>query len=476
MELKRKVGDRVKIKSLDWYKDYKSDRSKYEGKDCSVAFADNMSQYCGNEAIIETVDEYGYRINFDNLRYIWNDYMFEEDDDEEGYTLLAYKEGIFIVQKGNEEGFNPFVIKNDNMYYINGKPVIRRYKQKSLNNSDMNVVNTLLTLARAKWDKIKSSVMPPQSSTEPQTTTPQSTLDSLICDAVSKLAVDKVLDRAKDNIDAYIKKEFGVLPKKVIVEHAGQIKEIKGVTHEVFDTALNIVSSNIPLMLVGEAGTGKNVICKQIADALGLEFYFSNAITQEYKLTGFIDAGGIFHETQFYKAFTQGGLFMIDEIDGSVPEVLICLNAAIGNRYFDFPTGKIYAHKDFRIVAAGNTYGTGANLKYTGRYQLDVSSTDRFAVLEVGYDKNIELAMCEGDEELVDFIRDLRESISKSKFFFSISYRAINRIHKMKKFMNLSDVMKICLIKSMSQDDLTCIVNNMKDRSCYYDVIKSFCL
>ena len=56
----------------------------------------------------------------------------------------------------------------------------------------------------------------------------------------------------------------------------------------------------------------------------------------------------------------NGGLFFLDEMDASIPEVLVLLNAAIANGYFEFPNGKITAHEDFRVVAAGNTVGSGA--------------------------------------------------------------------------------------------------------------------
>ena len=94
--------------------------------------------------------------------------------------------------------------------------------------------------------------------------------------------------------------------------------EVKGVTHEMFDTVLNLVSLDIPVFLSGAAGTGKNVICKQVAQGLGMDFYFTNAVTQEYQIKGFIDANGKYHDTEFYKAFTGGGLFFLDEMDGSI--------------------------------------------------------------------------------------------------------------------------------------------------------------
>ena len=66
---------------------------------------------------------------------------------------------------------------------------------------------------------------------------------------------------------------------------------------------------------------------KKIAEELDLEFYFTNSIQQEYKITGFIDAGGKYHETEFYKAFKNGGLFFLDELDASIPEYLILYNS-----------------------------------------------------------------------------------------------------------------------------------------------------
>ena len=41
--------------------------------------------------------------------------------------------------------------------------------------------------------------------------------------------------------------------------------------------------------------------------------------SNEFKLTGFIDAGGTYRDTEFYKAFKNGGLFFLDEIDNSDP-------------------------------------------------------------------------------------------------------------------------------------------------------------
>ena len=173
-----------------------------------------------------------------------------------------------------------------------------------------------------------------------------------------------------------------------------------------------------------------------------------------------MDANGNFHETEFYKAFKNGGIFMLDEIDASIPEVLIILNAAIANRYFDFPNGKIEAHPDFRVIAAGNTFGTGASYTYVGRNQLDGASLDRFALIHVEYSEKIENSLAD-DKDLLKFIRKFRKSCEDNSINHIVSYRAITRMNKMKQVMPVKEVLESCLVKNLEKDDIRMIVNCM---------------
>lgn len=226
------------------------------------------------------------------------------------------------------------------------------------------------------------------------------------------------------------------------------------VRHEEFDTIIACVEAGIPVYLHGPAGSGKNHTLQQIADELGLDFYFTNSVQQEYKITGFIDAGGNFHETEFYKAFTQGGLFFLDELDASIPEVLVLLNAAIANKYFEFPNGKVFAHPDFKVVAAGNTTGDGANEEYTGRLQLDASTLDRFVFIEFDYSITIEMALAKGNTELVEFVRELRKQAQEKGVRATFSYRAIATIRKLEGKLALNKVLAIGVFKGMDSDTL----------------------
>ena len=236
-----------------------------------------------------------------------------------------------------------------------------------------------------------------------------------------------------------------------------QIPEVKDeVRHDKYDEIKCCLECGIPVYLAGPAGSGKNYTVEQIAKELGWNFYFSNSIQQEYKLTGFIDAGGKFHETEFYKACTDENecIFFLDEMDASIPEVLVLLNAAIANGYFEFPNGRVdFDHVHF--VAAGNTVGNGADDMYTGRMVLDQATLDRFAIIEFDYCSKVEMAITHNNTELVEFIHQMRKEAESKGIRATFSYRCMTMITKLEaKGMNLETAMKISIVKGLDKDTI----------------------
>ena len=237
-----------------------------------------------------------------------------------------------------------------------------------------------------------------------------------------------------------------------------QIPEVKDdeIRHDKYDEIKCCLECGIPVYLAGPAGSGKNHTVEQIAKELGWNFYFSNSIQQEYKLTGFIDAGGKFHETEFYKACTDENecIFFLDEIDASIPEVLVLINAAIANGYFEFPNGRVNL-KHVHFVAAGNTVGNGADDMYTGRMVLDQATLDRFAIIEFDYCLKIEMAITNNNTELVEFIRQMRKEAESKGIRATFSYRCMMMITKLEaKGMNLEMAMKISIVKGLDKDTI----------------------
>lgn len=273
---------------------------------------------------------------------------------------------------------------------------------------------------------------------------------------------EQLLDGVRSKIDEYIKEEYGTLPSKIEVLTDRSRVELEGIFHEKFEQILNLVELDIPTLLVGPAGSGKNHTLEQVAESLELDFYFSNAITQEHKLTGFIDANGRFHETQFYEAFTNGGLFFLDEMDASIPEVLIILNAAIANKYFDFPNGRVEAHEEFRVVAAGNTVGTGADNLYVGRSQLDAATLDRFVVIEFGYDPEVESQLVSSNE-LYEYIVETRKVIEQNNIRHVVSMRASINASKLEGVFETHEILESVIFKGLPENEIQMIYENMSD-------------
>lgn len=315
--------------------------------------------------------------------------------------------------------------------------------------------------------------------TEQAVATSLGILEQAVAQIIAKTQAEKIeseiMGSVEQKVRDFIKDEYGTIERKIVTVVDGKKVPMQGIQHDRFETVLKFVANNEPVFLTGPAGSGKNVLCKQVAEALGLKFYFTNAVTQEYKLTGFTDAMGNYQETQFYKAFTQGGLFMLDEMDASVPEVLVILNAAIANGYFDFPApiGYVEAHPDFRVIAAGNTVGTGADYQYVGRNQLDAASLDRFAVVKVDYSEAIENSVACGDMDLAQFCREFRNAAQKSGQQVVVSYRAIGRLAKMLQILSVDEALETCLVKGLEKDDLNMIYNGIVLDSKYKKALKT---
>lgn len=228
------------------------------------------------------------------------------------------------------------------------------------------------------------------------------------------------------------------------------------IRHEKYEMIKTCLQNDIPVYLAGPAGSGKNHTVEQIADELGWAFYFANSVQDEFKLTGFIDAGGKYNETEFYRACTSDVdcIFFLDELDASIPEVLVLLNAAIANGYFSFPNGRVELNH-VHFVAAGNTVGNGADEAYTGRMVIDQATLDRFAIIDFGYSLRIEMGITKNNADLVNFIHQLRDEAESKAIRTTFSYRGMKRICKLEKTgMDMVTILTISIFGGLDKDTI----------------------
>ncbi len=203
-----------------------------------------------------------------------------------------------------------------------------------------------------------------------------------------------------DAVRAIVREETAGL-KPQTVTHTIEVKRLDGseksvgVQHRNFAMLLALAQLRIPQLLSGPAGTGKTHAGHAAADALGLPFYCKSvgAQTTEVSLMGYMDATGQYRGTSFRKAYEQGGVFVLDEIDAGSPAVLIVLNSALANGSCSFPDGMIQRHADFVFIGTANTLGQGATREYVGRNPIDMATLDRFAYLDWAIDLDLELAI-----------------------------------------------------------------------------------
>lgn len=241
-----------------------------------------------------------------------------------------------------------------------------------------------------------------------------------------------------------------------------------------FGDILELVANHENVYLYGPAGSGKNVLCEELAKALNVPFYYQNTILTKFDISGYKNAGGEFEETEFYKAWTNGGLFMLDEVDNSQAEALIALNAALANGYYTFPNvGKVKAHKDFYCVAAGNTNGQGATGDYCGRYKMDESSRDRFFFVKIDYNKEIEKSIVGEHKDILSFVYDLRKISEELQLSLICGYRAISKLEKYYNKENIKFILDGFIFRGMLIDDIKEIASRLNDNNKYAHCVKT---
>lgn len=250
-------------------------------------------------------------------------------------------------------------------------------------------------------------------------------LDAMLASALSD-AVDAISERTADawmnKVPAMVSELLSThRPVAVAVGDSPAVKF--DLMHKDFEDVLLMVVCGVSPFLVGPAGSGKTTLVEQIAKALNRKFYMAARVTSEYKLIGFVDAQGHAVRTQFREAYEHGGVFLFDEVDASDADAMTAFNAALANGFGDFPDGMIHRHEDFVAIAAGNTFGRGADRQYVGRNQLDAATLDRFQVYEVTYDEVLELKLA-GNAPWTRYVQAIRAGVEAQKVRHVVSPRA----------------------------------------------------
>ena len=178
-----------------------------------------------------------------------------------------------------------------------------------------------------------------------------------------------------------------VAPESVIAPPDGH--------HPALGYLIALLRARVPVLLHGGAGVGKTTLARQVAELYGLPFGMvsmtsglsTTALTGSVNLQGFVTRPCI-------DTFSNGGVFLFDEMDAADPNLLLVCNTMLANGEFQSPvTGERHLkHERWYPMAAVNTLN-GATTAYTGRSRLDQATMDRWRMGRVRVDFDIKLGL-----------------------------------------------------------------------------------
>lgn len=100
--MKYKVGDKVRVKPLEWFRaNCRHDFGGYEFRDSLYYFTHGMCKLCGKEVKIKSVSSNDYSVEGLD-RTAWEDWMFEDEEERKNKNMyiIIDKEDMGLVTKG----------------------------------------------------------------------------------------------------------------------------------------------------------------------------------------------------------------------------------------------------------------------------------------------------------------------------------------------------------------------------------------
>ena len=269
---------------------------------------------------------------------------------------------------------------------------------------------------------------------------------------------------AKEGITATIEAttEVSDIIEEALEEAVSKVVERDFSRHVVVDELVDGIGEGVHVFLVGPAGSGKTSAARAVAEELELPYYEKamGPQTSEWNLLGFVNptneqsVPGCLREP-----FEHGGVLLLDEMDAANPGILTTLNSALANGHYTFPDGvEVERHPDFRVIAAGNTFGGGADRVYVGRNQLDGASLDRFSNVPMDYDEDAEFYWAGLDQrDWVSYVQRLRHAAQDAAMRVIISPRASIAGAKLLRAGKLdrATIADRLIFQKMSSDDKT---------------------
>ena len=290
------------------------------------------------------------------------------------------------------------------------------YAQRQLNAIRDEMLEFMSGLSAVAEQHIEESVTQTQSAKTTETMQGQDPMQMLTTALAMMSQGGASVDESQ--VEAIVERKLkSIKPTKVEVVSATATKRVE-MAHKNFADAVALVGMGKNIALIGEAGSGKSFGAIQMAQALDLDYAVESCHgkMQSFDLVVAISpTTGDYISTKLRDAYENGKVLILDEFDRSNTETTIALNGILAGDCYGFPDGMVTRHKDFRVIACQNTFGTGASKTYASAKAQDGSTLTRFTRIEWNIDSKLETAIC-GDNEVTRAVQTIRENAKSNGY------------------------------------------------------------
>lgn len=241
-------------------------------------------------------------------------------------------------------------------------------------------------------------------------------------------------------LEAMVEQAVNKVVARPVVVKLADLPDVKfegELVHECFEALLRKVRAGVHVFLTGGPGVGKTTVTEQVARALAMEHVVATMkpLPQDHEFIGFVSpVTGKVVTGNVRNLYENGGILVLDEFDTAHPSTPPTLNMLLAQDYFDFPGNdgqveRVRKHKDFRVIATGNTYGGGGSLEFAGTTRMNTATMDRFTFFHVGVDEKLEDAICRSihpvhGPAIVSVVRKVRKNIEQYALKVFVTPRA----------------------------------------------------
>lgn len=154
--------------------------------------------------------------------------------------------------------------KNLHCWYCESDDLIKEVSQENILEEVLENFNKSLEEKNTEFNKVLETNLKAFTKEIKQRTIYDELVQDKVLEKAKELSLKDLEETIKKDISNYIKKEYGALPKKIIIESGLERKEITGIFHKKFEEILKIVEKGVPLMLTGPAGAGKTLLLNKL--------------------------------------------------------------------------------------------------------------------------------------------------------------------------------------------------------------------